>query len=63
LAKKATLELERSKVHGIGSRTRASVILAPIDGTVRLARPSRLVEVGAEVCQDQHLLRIVPAEK
>jgi HlyD family secretion protein len=63
LAKKATLELERSKVKAIESRTRASVILSPIDGTVRLARPSRLVEVGSEVCQDQHLLRVVPSEK
>ncbi len=63
LAKKAALELERSKVKGIESRTRANVILAPFDGTVRLARPSRLVEVGAEVCQDQHLLRVMPLEK
>jgi hypothetical protein len=38
-------------------------LLAPIDGTVRHARPARLVEVGSEVCQEQHLLRVVPAEK
>ncbi len=62
-AKKATLDLERSKVKGIERQAGARVVLAPADGTVRLARPSRLVEVGAEVCKDQLLLRIVPPGK
>ena len=39
------------------------MVLAPIDGTVRLARPARLVEVGAEVCKDQLLLRVMPSGK
>ncbi len=63
LAKKATLDLERSKVKGIERQAGARVVLAPADGTVRLARPARLVEVGAEVCKDQLLLRIVPLGK
>lgn len=60
LAKKAAWEAVRAKLKRIEEQTRAQVILAPIDGMVRLARPTGLVEVGAEVCRDQLLLRVTP---
>lgn len=63
MAKKATLDVERSKAKGLERQARPGVVLAPADGTVVLARPTRLVEVGAEVCKDQLLLRIVPPGK
>ena len=63
LAKKATLDLERSKPKETERQARPGVVLAPTDGTVVLARPTRLVEVGAEVCKDQLLLRVMPSGK
>jgi HlyD family secretion protein len=60
---KATYEREKAKEDGLRSQSRNVQILAPIDGTVRLARPARLVEEGAEVCEGQLILRIVPDSK
>jgi biotin carboxyl carrier protein len=62
-AKKEAWEAERANVKRIEWQARAQVVLAPIDGTARLARPTRLVEAGAEVCKDQLLLRVVPTGK
>lgn len=62
-ARKATLEVELAKIKSMEGPIRPGVILAPIDGTVVLARPTRLVEVGTEVCKDQLLLRIIPPGK
>lgn len=60
MAKKIALNRERAKASSLKETLRPGVILAPIGGTVVLARPARLVSVGAEVCKDQLLLRIVP---
>ena len=59
LAKKRTLDLERAKARALEASMRPGVVLAPIDGTVVLARPTKLVAVGMEVCKDQLLLRVV----
>jgi HlyD family secretion protein len=63
LAKKLTLDVERAKSRTLEATLRPGVVLAPIEGTVVLAKPARLVAVGAEVCKDQLLLRVVPAGK
>jgi HlyD family secretion protein len=60
LSHKATYELEKSKDGGLRRQVKNIQILSPIDGSVRLARPTRLVEEGVEVCEGQLLLRIVP---
>src|SRR4051794_34834639 len=49
LAKKAKVEVGRAKVKALEATIRPGVVLAPIDGTVVLAKPARLVAVGAEV--------------
>jgi len=63
MAKKRTLDLERAKARTLEASMRPGVVLAPIDGTVVLARPTKLVAVGMEVCKDQLLLRVVPRGK
>ena len=63
LAKRQALDVERARLKALETSTRPGVVLAPIEGTVVLARPARLVAVGAEVCKDQLLLRVVPTSK
>jgi HlyD family secretion protein len=60
LAKRATYELEKAREQKRKPQARSVKVLAPVDGIVRLARPTRLVEEGAEVCDGQLLLRIIP---
>jgi HlyD family secretion protein len=60
LSRQATYELAKTKGNGLRRQVKNVQILAPIDGSVRLARPTRLVEEGAAVCEGQLLLRIVP---
>jgi HlyD family secretion protein len=60
---KLTHEIEKSKENGLRRQSRNVQILASIDGSVRLARPTRLVEEGAEVSEGQLLLRITPDSK
>jgi HlyD family secretion protein len=61
LARKRALDAELARVKSLEGPTRPSVVLAPVEGTVVLAKPARLVAVGAEVCKDQLLLRVVPS--
>jgi HlyD family secretion protein len=63
LAKKVTLDAERARAKALEATSRPGVVLAPVDGTVALAKPARLVATGSEVCKDQLLLRVVPSGK
>jgi HlyD family secretion protein len=63
LSRKATHELEKAKEEGLRRQVRNVQILSPMNGSVQHARPTRLVEEGAEVCEGQLILRIVPDAK
>ena len=63
LARKATGESERARAKPVARRTGARVLLAPIEGTARLASPTSAVAVGAKVFEEQLLLRVVPSGK
>jgi HlyD family secretion protein len=63
LSRKAKHELEKAKEEKLRRQLKNVQILSPIDGSVQLARPTRLVEEGAEVSEGQLLLRITPDSK
>jgi HlyD family secretion protein len=60
---KTKYELEKAKHEGLRREASKVQVLAPIDGSVRLARPTRLVEEGAEISEGQLILRVVPDSK
>jgi HlyD family secretion protein len=63
LSRLAAYEREKRREEQLRGRSGKVQVLAPIDGSVRYARPTSLVEEGAEVCEGQLLLRIVPDSK
>ncbi len=56
-------KIERTKAQEIERQAGARVVLAPTDGTVRLARPTGPVKVGARLGKGQLLLSIVPPRR
>jgi HlyD family secretion protein len=63
LSRKLTYEREKAKEDRLLRQIPNVQILAPMDGSVRHARPSSLVEQGAEVRKGQLLLQIMPGSK
>jgi HlyD family secretion protein len=60
LTKKATLDLERARLVKLERQVGKCAMVAPIDGVVSYAKPSRLIGLGATVCDQQLIFRVVP---
>jgi HlyD family secretion protein len=60
LSKKATLDLERARLEKVERQLGRCAMVAPVDGVVVYAKPSRLIGLGATVCDQQLIFRVVP---